>query len=377
MPLEFRQIIQSFRQKTQNMSGGTKTRSKKMTEKTGKAGLAENDENTRDANDANKNEHGTDSASELSLKDISDQISCLRTQLNADLTSFKEDVKREMKEELTEFRQQINQQLATTMLTLQDHDKKLEEAAARIEELESWSAVVNEALQDTLKEERVLIDKINDLESRGRRNNLRIYGVREDTEGSSVITFVEKLLANEKLIQEGMEAQIQRAHRSLGPKRTPNAPPRSIVVNFLQYRVKESVLRNAWKKKIQLGDRILSFDHDYTTDVIQQRKAYKKVKSVLKENGIRFQTPYTRMRIHWESGSQIYNSAEDAERELRQRGFTSVGHSEEEEATTTGPSATRRLEQTSLWQPVHRRRGKESAIRARERLLEFQRKTTT
>lgn len=348
-----------------------------MTEKMGKAGLVESDENSGDANHANKSVHGSELASELSLKDISDQITCLRTQLNADLMSFKEDVKREMKEELTEFRQQINQQFATATLTLQEHDKKLEEAAARIDELESWSAAANEALQDTLKEQRVLIDKVNDLESRGRRNNLRIYGVQEDTEGSSMIAFVEKLLASEKLIEEGIDAQIQRAHRSLGPKGPLNAPPRSIVVNFLQYRVKESILRNAWKKKIQLGDRILSFDHDYASDVIQQRKAYKKVKSVLKENGIRFQTPYTRMRIHWESGPQMYNSAEDAERELRQRGFLPAHHPEEEEATISGPLATRRLEQTSPWQRVHRRRGKETAMRARERLLEFQWKTTT
>lgn len=51
-----------------------------------------------------------------------------------------------MKEELSEFRKQINQQLASTTLTLQDHDNKLEEAAARIEELESWSAAANEVL---------------------------------------------------------------------------------------------------------------------------------------------------------------------------------------------------------------------------------------
>lgn len=154
-----------------------------------------------------------------------------------------------------------------------------------------------------------------------------------------------------------------------------NHPP--IVVNFLQYRVKDAVLRNPWKKKIQLGDKTLSFDHDYTTDVIQQRKAYKKVKLVLKENGIRFQTPYTRMRIHWESGQQTYNCAEEAERELHRRGLLPGGHIGVDNANGSGTSATRRLDQTSSWQRVHQRGERETAKRARERLQEFQRKINT
>lgn len=356
------------------MSGGAKTRSQKMTGKAEQEGHKGGEAKTLDANHASINAR-SDSNAQPSLKDISDQISSLRTQLNADLTSFKEDVKREVKEELSEFRQQINQQLASTTLTLQEHVNKLEEAAARIEELESCSAAANEVLQETLKEHGALLGK--DLESRGRRNNLRIYGVREEMEGSSVIQFVEKLLVSEKLIEEGTDAQIQRTHRSLGLKPTPDSPPRSIVVNFLQYRVKDAVLRNAWKKKIQLGDKTLSFDHDYTTDVIQQRKAYKKVKLVLKENGIRFQTPYTQIRIHWESGQQTYNSAEEAERELRRRGLLSGGHLRVDNASGTGTSATRRLDQTSSWQRIPRRGERETAKRARERLQEFQRKINT
>jgi len=356
------------------MSGG-KTRNQKMTGKAEQEGRKE--ANTPEANNANINAHSSASTSQPSLKDISDQITNLRTQLNTDLTSFKDEVKREVKEELSEFRQQINQQLTATTLTLQDHDNKLEAAEARIEELESWSAAANEVLQESLKEQRALRGKVDDLESRGRRNNLRIYGVREEMEGPSVIQFVEKLLVSEKLIEEGTDAQIQRAHRSLGPKPTPDNPPRSIVVNFLQYRVKETVLRNAWKKKIQLGDKFLSFDHDYTTDVIQQRKAYKKVKIVLKEHGIRFQTPYTRLRIHWESGQQTYNSAEEAESDLRRRGLLPEDHPGGDNTSGTGLSATRRLDQISSWQRMPRRGEKDTGRRARERLREFQRKLNT
>lgn len=46
------------------------------------------------------------------------------------------------------------------------------------------------------------------------------------------------------------------------------------------------VLQKAWWKKIQFGERMLSFDHDYTTAVVQQRKSYKNIKNVLEEEGI-------------------------------------------------------------------------------------------
>lgn len=79
-----------------------------MTGKAEQEGRKGDGANTLDANNASINAHSSDSTSQPSLKDISDQISNLRTQLTADLTAFKEDVKREVKEELSEFRQQIN-----------------------------------------------------------------------------------------------------------------------------------------------------------------------------------------------------------------------------------------------------------------------------
>ncbi|CAL9706603.1 unnamed protein product [Knipowitschia caucasica] len=297
-----------------------------------------------DAGNANAHasayDHDSTERSQL-LNHISEQIMSLNTTLNANWTTFKEDFKKEMKDEFAQFKIQIDQQLATTSLKLQDHEQKLEEMAARIDEQETWAAVANEALSRSLKEQSALQDKVNDLESRSRRNNMRIYGVPEGAEGSSVIQFVEGLLANEKLISGGTDPQIQRAHRSLAPRPNPNAPPRSIVVNFLQFK---------------------------------KRKEYKAIKAALKERGVRFQTPFTRMRIHWDSGPQMYNSAGDAERELRKRGFF-AGHTEEH--VSEGPITSQQLEQTSPWHRVertHRHWEREAAKRARERLQEFQRK---
>lgn len=71
------------------------------------------------------------------------------------------------------------------------------------------------------------------------------------------------------------------------------------------------------------------------------------------------------MRIHWESGQQTYNSAEEAERELHRRGLLPGGHLGVDNASGTGTSATRRLDQTLSWQRVHRRGERETTKRAR------------
>ena len=70
------------------------------------------------------------------------------------------------------------------------------------------------------------------------------------------------------------------------------------------------ILKKAWQKKIALEGRQLIFDHDYATEVVQKRKAYIGIKKALKEKGIRFQTPLTKMRIHWDSGPKLYETAQ-------------------------------------------------------------------
>ena len=292
---------------------------------------------------------------------ISKQISGLRTELKSDLDAFKAD----MKQEMIALKQDINQQLTVTKLAVQEQSEKLEEAQSRIGGLETWSTAAIDALRQSLKEQKKMMDKINE------RNNLRIYGVREGEEGNSTITFVENLLRSEKLISKGTDRQIQQTHRSLGPKPTVDAPPRSIIVSFLEFKIKEAVLKNVWQKKILIRDKPVAFDHDYTTAVVQQRRAYKHIKSALKAKGIRFQSPFTNLRIHWDTGPRLYHTPAEAAREMRNQGI------EVEEPQDHGELDTAvlldQLESLSPWQLVPRHRDKEAIKRVRDRLQEFQR----
>lgn len=194
--------------------------------------------------------------------------------------------------------------------------------------------------------------------------------MKEGEEGNSVIKFVENLIRSEKLIPDDTDPMIQRAHRSLGPQRSGDSSPRSIIVNFLEFRVKETVLRNAWQKKIVIQDKIIAFDHDYSASVMQQRRAYKHIKSALKSKGIRFQSPYTKLRVHWDTGPQIYHNPADAARDMRLRGFDIEVHQEQRERDIT--ALLDQLEQTAPWKHVQRHSDSGAIKRVRERLQEFQ-----
>lgn len=61
--------------------------------------------------------------------------------------------------------------------------------------------------------------------------------------------FVENLLKSTLDPLKAMDLNIERAHRSLGPKPPPDAAKRSILVKFASYKTKEEVLRLVWQKR--------------------------------------------------------------------------------------------------------------------------------
>ena len=103
--------------------------------------------------------------------------------------------------------------------------------------------------------------------------------------------FVANLLRIELALGE-IDLKIQRCHRALGPRPPRDAPPRSFVLNFLENKTKDQVISTAWKKKeVFYKDTRVYFDNDYPTEVMRKRREYAGIRRVLKEKGVRFQTP--------------------------------------------------------------------------------------
>lgn len=317
------------------------------------------------------------------LGTIMAEIRGLKREMKEDFSKFRDEFKEEVKREFASFKEEIHKKIERNAEEIQQQRKDITEAQGRVADLEEWSTEAKDAIITLLQQQAKLQEKLTEVEGRGRRCSLRIYNVAEQ-ESESVPELVNTLLHRELALAEGTELHIQRAHRSFGRRPPPGAPPRSIVVDFLKYETKESVLTKAWKKKIEVDGRRIFFDHDYPTEVMRKRKSYTGIKKILQEKKIRFQTPLSRMRVHWPEGPKVYNNAEEVVRDMRKRGMSTPDR--RSYAADKGASLEERLQRALPWLRVGEKQrgdggaadseestGQDAADRARERLQEFRR----
>ena len=245
-----------------------------------------------------------------------------------DLRDFKRDLqtsiselKDDLRKDMTDLKRDINSKLTEVGEKLESQGRSIAEAEQRISDVETSGTVTKEVILKLLKQQRKLQEKVTDLSSRSRRNNIRIFSVAEDSEAhsESMIKFVENLITTQLAIN--VPLQIQRAHRSLAKKPAPGDRPRSIIVNFLQFEVKEAVLGLAWKNKVEVNSKPCYFDHDFPEEVMAKRRSYGEIKKVLKQSGIGYKTPFTKIRIKWSTGEKTYEDARAAAREMNARGL--------------------------------------------------------
>lgn len=103
-----------------------------------------------------------------------------------------------------------------------------------------------------------------------------------------------------------------------------SGPPRSIITRFLDYRVKETVIQEAWKHRggVTHDGQKIFFDQDYTTDIQRKRKQVREVIKQLKDKNIKAQSPFpAKLKIHLESGVKTFTTLADASPTLEEMGI--------------------------------------------------------
>lgn len=276
----------------------------------------------RDTRQKGVNEDRPNDESMLKNPEGSDEASAPAKANANEASSFPDTSILTVLEELRDFRKDF-QDFKSELTTV---NRKITEAESRIEKAEDRIQNVEHVMTKMLKVMREQEAKLLDQESRSRRLNLRLYNVSEGAEnGRPMVTFVEKLLRESLDISPNMSLGIERTHRALGPKPSGNGEekPRSIIIGFARFTTKEEVLRKAWTKKTVLWEgRRIYFDQDYPPVILQKRKEYAEAKRVLKRHNIRFQTPFPyKLRVFYENGTQLYQSAEEATTDMISRGM--------------------------------------------------------
>lgn len=135
-----------------------------------------------------------------------------------------------------------------------------------------------------------LINKVDDLENRGRRNNLIIYGLEEPNKET-----YEQLEATVKdNLFHGIlgltVSGIERCHR-LGRKTSEK--PRPVILKFVDYREKIAVLKASYKLK----DTNFSLSDDFSKRIREIRKQLWRSAAQEKEEGAKVKLLYDKLSI--------------------------------------------------------------------------------
>ncbi|CAL1615301.1 unnamed protein product [Knipowitschia caucasica] len=292
------------------MRGGVKTRSRRKREP------QQNGQKMAETEQGD----GAENVSSM-LRAIKTDLQEFRVENKNDFRNMKEELRNDMKAELALLKGEVYQSISENTEKANALEIKLAEAEARIADAEKLNAAMKDALTKVMKNQMIVQSKLTDIEGRSRRNNIWIYGVKEGSESDSMLQFMDGLLKKTLSLPQDMNLRMQRAHRALTRKPEGDAPPRSIIINFQEYTLKEDILKRAWAQRIMHDGQRISFDHDYATDVVQKRREYGNIKRALKEKSVRFQTPLDKIRIHWDTGARTYGSAREAAIEMRRRGY--------------------------------------------------------
>ncbi|XP_053087339.1 uncharacterized protein LOC117596434 [Pangasianodon hypophthalmus] len=170
----------------------------------------------------------------------------------------------------------------------------------------------------TLQEQNAtLMDGVDDLENRSRRANLRILNVpeRNSEKGQSTVKLVSEMLM-EVVGQEGFEKppELERGHRSLGPKPQEGRAPRPLALCSHTLQEKEKALRWARQNEAKYKGSTLRIYSDISADLARKRATFKNGKQLLYQKNVRFQLLHpARLRVHHEDETFLFNTPEEAQ----------------------------------------------------------------
>lgn len=128
---------------------------------------------------------------------------------------------------------------------------------------------------------------LEDLDNRGRRNNLRVRGIPESVEQEEIPTALTTIFNQLLQVPEETPIDLVRAHRALRPKAQEDQAPRDIVCCLADFKQKEEILSKARSlEEICYKGKRIELYQDLSPLTLQQRRALRPLLSVLRDHGI-------------------------------------------------------------------------------------------
>lgn len=152
-------------------------------------------------------------------------------------------------------------------------------------------------------------------EDRQRRNNIRVVGLPEGSEGDKPAQFAELFFKQLLSIQEMPPTYVvERAHRVPTGNRPPGAFPRPFLVRFLNFRDRDMLLTQA--RKLQdlrhENTRVMLFP-DFSAATQQKRRSFNEVRRRLREKEVKYSMLYpSKLRVQHKGMVTFFEHPEEA-----------------------------------------------------------------
>ena len=182
------------------------------------------------------------------------------------------------------------------------------------------------AVESTIKtlqtQNQSLLTRLDDLENRSRRANLRILHIPEGSEdGKDPVKFMSELLTQVM----GPEVftsppELERAHRSPTFRSGQGKPLRTFLVCFSRFQQKEAALRWARNHELRYGGTVIRMFQDHSAALAKKRAAFNGIKQALYQKNVRFHLIYpARLRVTHGDDVLTFDSPDEAQRFYDQR----------------------------------------------------------
>uniref|UniRef100_H3AX75 L1 transposable element RRM domain-containing protein n=1 Tax=Latimeria chalumnae TaxID=7897 RepID=H3AX75_LATCH len=163
---------------------------------------------------------------------------------------------------------------------------RMTEVEQRVSDIEDEARGKTECIAELETKLSAMAEKMDDLENRSRRNNIRIVGFPEGVEKGNPAAFLASVLPSILQLPPDTHLNIERAHRSIGPRPGPDQRPRAFVVKLLQFPTRDRLLRAAREKnRLEWNGNRISLFPDLSKELQGRRQRFNPVRRLLQEKG--------------------------------------------------------------------------------------------
>lgn len=196
----------------------------------------------------------------------------------ADLSKLAEDIKGTITAAVADLRADIRV-LTDKVTTLEKKEAHTTEAVRQLDKI-AWAH--NRHLIEMAR-------NIEDLDNRGRRQNIRVRGMPEAIEAPQLEPALTAIFNS--LLGRGKEEPIEliRAHRALRPRSQSDQNPRDVICCLANFKLKEEILSKARAQdEIDFNGTSVSLYQDLSPQTLQQRRALRPLLTYLRDKNIQY-----------------------------------------------------------------------------------------